>query len=189
VNVRAPSESFLRRALAEARDAEFTYPEVGATRTGELSDGYRIDRYERSLGVGDGRFERAVAALRHWQGHVGAGVRVYPTGAIVETGRPLLLAVRTLRLWSVNPCRVVYTVASDSWFTFAYGTLAGHLECGEVAMSVERGDDSEVVARIVSFSKTVDPLARAAGPLARRFQTRFTDGYLDAIEAASKLER
>jgi len=186
LKVRAPSESLLRRALENARDAAFTYPEVGATRTAELPDGYRVDRYERSLGSADGCFERAVAALRLWQAHIGAGVRIYPPGATVETGGPVLFVVRTLGLWPVLPCRVVYTVESESWFAFAYGTLPGHLECGEVAMSVERGDGGEVVARILSFSKTVDPLARAAGPVARRFQTRFTNGYLDALETASQ---
>lgn len=185
LRLRSPSASHLRRALEDALAAEFTYSEVGATRTADLPDGYRIDRYERSLGAADGRFERYVAALRHWQGHIGAGVRIYPTGAMAEIGKPVLLIARTLGLWSVLPCGVVYTDESDSWFTLAYGTLPGHLECGEVAMSVERTDSGEVVARIVSFSKTVDPLARAAGPLARRIQTRITNGYLDALEASS----
>ncbi len=182
----APSDAFLRRALEDARSGEFSYPEVGATRTAELPAGYRLDCYEQSLGAADGRFERAVAALRQWQGHLGAGVRIYPTGAMVETGKPVLLIARTLGLWSVLPCRVVYTAESDSCFTFAYGTMPGHLECGEVAMSVERGADGDVVVRIVSFSKTVDPLARAAGPLARRIQTRVTNGYLDALERAAQ---
>jgi uncharacterized protein (UPF0548 family) len=186
LRLRSPSASHLRRALEDASTAEFTYPEVGATRTGELPDGYRIDRYERSLGAGNGRFGRAVAALRHWQAHIGAGVRIYPTGAMVETGKPVLLVARTLGLWSVLPCRVVYTVESGSWFILAYGTLPGHLECGEVAMDVERAEDGEVVARILSFSKTVDPLARAAAPLARRIQTRITNGYLDALERAAQ---
>jgi len=185
LRLRSPSAAHLRRALEDAGTAQFSYPEVGATRTADLPDGYRIDRYERSLGAADGRFERAVAALRSWQGHIGAGVRIYPTGAMVETGKPVLLVARTLGLWSVLPCRVVYTAESGSWFTLAYGTLPGHLECGEVAMTVERAEDGEVVARIVSFSKTVDPLARAAGPLARRIQTRVTNGYLDALERAS----
>jgi uncharacterized protein (UPF0548 family) len=58
------------------------------------------------------------------------------------------------------------------------------LERGEVEMSVAR-DGGDVIARIVSFSTTVDPLARIAGPLSRRVQTRFTNGYLDALELAS----
>jgi uncharacterized protein (UPF0548 family) len=186
VRLVAPSLSRLDRALADANAAGFSYAEVGATRTAELPDGYRVDRYERSLGAADGRFESAVAALRRWQAHSGAGLRIYPAGAMADTGESVLFVARILGLWAVLPCRVVYTIENESWFAFAYGTLPGHVEQGEVAMSVEREDGGEVVARIVSFSKTIDPLARAAGPLARRIQTAFTNGYLDALEAASQ---
>ena len=177
----APSDSLLSRVLADARVAKPTYPEVGATNAAQLPAGYRIDHYERRLGSEDGRFERAVAALRRWQAQSGAGIRVVPDGATVEEGGTVLFVVRTFGLWSVLPCRVVYMVEDESRFCFGYGTLPGHLERGEVEMSVAR-EEGEAVARIVSFSRTVDPLARAAGPLSRRAQTRFTNGYLDALE-------
>src|SRR5262249_6266037 len=45
----APSDALLDRVLADARAAKPSYPEVGATRAGELPAGYRIDRYERRL--------------------------------------------------------------------------------------------------------------------------------------------
>ncbi len=178
----APSDSLLDRVLADARAAEPSYPEVGATRAAELPGGYRIDRYERRLGAEPGHFERAVDALLRWQGQVGAGIRVYPDGAPVEEDGTVLFVVRTLGLWSVLPCRVVYVDRGDSRFSFGYGTLPGHLERGEVAMSVERAGSGEVVARIESFSRTVHPLARAVFPLSRRIQTRITNRYLDALE-------
>jgi uncharacterized protein (UPF0548 family) len=184
--LRAPSDALLRRTLEDAREAEFSYPEVGATRTAELPDGYRIERHERYLGAADGRFERAVTALRRGKAQIGAGVDVYPTGALMETGNPVLLVARMLGLWAVLPCRVVYTVEDDSSFTFAYGTLPNHLESGEMAMGVERAAEGQVVARIVAFSKPVDPLARAVGPFAGRIQTRFKHRYLDALETASQ---
>ncbi len=177
----APSDSLLDRILADARAAEPTYGEVGATRDAEPPAGYRIDRYERRLTS----FERAVDALRGWQAQIGAGIRIYPDGAAVEYGATVLFVVRTLGLWSVLPCRVVYVSHDDSRFCFGYGTLPGHLECGEVAMGVERRDGG-VVARIESFSRTVHPLARAVLPISRRIQTRFTNEYLDALETASQ---
>jgi uncharacterized protein (UPF0548 family) len=180
----APSDALLDRALAAARAAEPTYPEVGATRSGQLPAGYRLDRYERRLGSKEGRFEGAVGALRRWQGQIGAGIRVLPAGATVEAGGTVLFVVRTVGLWSILPCRVVYVVEDESRFSFGYGTLPGHLERGEVEMTVAR-EEGEVVARIVSFSKTVDPLARAAGPVSRRFQMLFTAAYLEALERAS----
>ena len=182
----APSDSALDRALADARAAEPSYLEVGATRAAKLPAGYRIDRYERRLGSEDGRFERAVDALRRWQGQIGAGIRVLPAGATVEEGGTVMFVVRTLGLWSILPCRVAYVVEDDSRFCFGYGTLPRHVERGEVAMSVDRAEGGEVVARIESFSRTVHPLARLALPLARRIQTRITNGYLDALERASR---
>jgi uncharacterized protein (UPF0548 family) len=122
--------------------------------------------------------------LRQWRGQTGAGIRVHPDGATVEDGSTVLFIVRTFGLWSVLPCRVVCVEERDAAFRFAYGTLPGHLERGEVSMSVERQGDGEVVARIASFSRTVDSLARAAGPLTRQTQTRFTNGYFDALEQA-----
>ena len=183
----APSDSFLQHALDDARAADVTYGEAGATCSAELPAGYRIDRYEQRLGSGEECFERAVGALQRWQAQIGAGIRIVPSGATVEDGATVLFVVRTFGLWTVLPCRVVYVVEEGSRFAFGYGTLPGHLERGEVAMSVAR-EEGGVVARIVSFSQAVDPLARAARPLSRRAQTRFTNGYLDALETASGVQ-
>jgi uncharacterized protein (UPF0548 family) len=51
-------------------------------------------------------------------------------------------------------------------------------------MTVGR-DDGDVVARIASFSRTVDPLARAASPVIRVIQRRVTNHYLEALATAS----
>lgn len=181
VRLVAPSDALLERTLAEARAATPSYAEVGATRASELPAGYRIDRYERRLG----HFEPAREALRHWQAQIGAGIRIVPAGATVGEGETVLFVVRTLGLWSVLPCRVAYVVEDGSQFCFGYGTLPGHVEQGEVAMSVERGE-GRVVARIESFSRPVHPLARVALPAARRVQARITKGYLDALERVSR---
>jgi uncharacterized protein (UPF0548 family) len=80
---------------------------------------------------------------------------------------------------------VVYVVDEPERFAFAYGTLPGHPEMGEVAFRIERDDKGDVFFRIVSFSRTVDPLARAASPVTRRIQQRVTRRYREAIAAAS----
>jgi uncharacterized protein (UPF0548 family) len=180
-----PSDSDLQRVLEKSRRAELPYEEVGATKGTPLPAGYRLDHYERRLGSEEGRFERAVDALRRWQGHVGAGVRIFPDGATVEIDSTVLFVLRTTGLWAIAPCRVVYVVDEPSRFCFAYGTLPGHPERGEVAMTVSREDAGSVVARIESFSRTVDPLARAASPVTRVIQKRVTNRYLEALAAAS----
>lgn len=180
------SDSDLHRVLEKSREAKLSYAEVGATKSRPLPAGYRLDYYERRLGSEEGRFESAVDALRRWQGQIGAGVQIFPDGATVEIDITVLFVLRTMGLWAVAPCRVVYVVDEPSRFCFAYGTLPGHPERGEVAMSVSR-DDGDVVARIESFSRTVDPLARAASPVTRVIQKRVTNHYLEALATASNV--
>jgi uncharacterized protein (UPF0548 family) len=179
--VRPPSTVELDRLLTEARAAAPTYPEVGATRDAHLPPGYRHDSYERGLGSGDEVFERAVRALRGWQAQIGAGARVWPAGAWVEEGSTAVLLLPVGGLWVLGACRVVYVDESPHGFAFAYGTLPGHPERGEVAFRIERRAADEVVFRIVSFSRTVDPLARLGSPIVRRIQQRVTTRYLAAI--------
>ena len=143
--------------------------------------GYRADHYERRLGAGEHTFERAVAFLESWQAQTGAGVDVFPVSACVEEGTTVLFVLRAFGNWTVAPCRVVYIAPEPDRFSFGYGTLPGHPECGEVAMTVTR----DGTARIDSFSRTVDPLARAVSPLTRRLQKRVTNRYLDALSASS----
>jgi uncharacterized protein (UPF0548 family) len=179
-----PSDDELRRLLEASRRAEVTYAEVGATRA-EMPAGYRIDRYERRIGTGEGLFEKAVEVLRAWEAQRGAGVDVFPRDARAVDGSTVLFVLRAFGLWTVAPCRIVYVDERRSRFRFGYGTLPGHAERGAVAMPVSCDGAGIVTARIDSFSRTVDPLARAALPLTRVLQKRVTSGYLDALFAAS----
>jgi uncharacterized protein (UPF0548 family) len=185
MRLRRPSATGLERLLAQARSAAPTYPEVGATRDARLPAGYRHDTYERHLGRGAEVFDLAAAAVRAWQAQVGAGVELFPPGARVGDEQTVVLLFRVLGLWAALPCRVVYFEGEPDRFAFAYGTLPGHPECGEVRFAVERDAAGEVVFRIRSFSRTVDPLARVGSPVTRRIQVRVTQRYLDAIAAAA----
>jgi uncharacterized protein (UPF0548 family) len=186
LRIRRPSPSEIGRLLAEAREGAPTYPEVGATRDANLPSGYRHDFYEHRLGRGEAVFGRAVEALRAWRAQSGAGAHVLPPGARVDEGSTAVLLLRVGGLWTTLPCRVIYVDEAPEGFAFAYGTLPGHPEKGEVAFRIDREDDSdEIVFRIVSFSRTVDPLARLAAPITRAIQRRVTSRYLEAIAEAS----
>src|SRR5262249_266840 len=153
LRVRRPSDSEIDRLLTEAREASPTYPEVGATRDAQLPSGYSHDFYERRLGQGAAVFARAGAALRGWPVAIGAGVRALPHGAEVGDGGTVMLLIRVGGLWAPLPCRVVYADEGPEGYAFAYGTLPGHPEKGEVAFRVERSNTSdEVFFRVVSFS-------------------------------------
>jgi uncharacterized protein (UPF0548 family) len=186
LRLRRPSAAEIDRFLAEARGAEPTYPEVGRTRAEHLPPGYRHDRYERRLAPGDETFGRAAAALRAWRAQIGAGARVFPEGARADRDGTVVMLIRVGGLWAVLPCRVVYVDDEPQRFGFAYGTLPGHPEQGEASFRIERDESGDVFFRIVSFSRTVDPLARLASPVTRLIQQRVTRRYLDAIAAASR---
>jgi uncharacterized protein (UPF0548 family) len=183
-----PSAEDLARLLANAKAADLSYAEAGATRNSPLPAGYRLGRYERPLSSNEGVFERAVRALRGWKAHVGAGVEIVPDDAHVTVGQTILLVIKTAGFWAAAPCRVVYVVDDPNQFSFAYGTLPGHPEQGEAAMIVERNETGSVVFRIVSFSRAVDPLARLGSPFTRLIQRRVTNRYLQALATASELE-
>jgi len=173
--------------LAKAKAADLSYPEACATRDSPLPAGYRVDRYERRLGSDENVFERAVEALRGWEAHVGAGVEIVPAGARVTVDETVLLLIKAAGFWAVAPCRVVYVGDEPNRFNFAYGTLPGHPEQGEAAMIVERNEAGSVVFGIVSFSRTVDPLARLGSPVSRLIQRRVTNRYVQALARASEV--
>jgi len=127
-----------------------------------------------------------VAALRRWGAQTGGGLTVFPGGSLVEPEATVLLMIRGSGLWAVAPCRVVYVQDGDDRFSFAYGTLPGHPECGEASFVVERRADETIVFRVASFSRPVDPLARLGRPCSRRLQRRVTKRYLTAIAAAAR---
>lgn len=185
--LRRPSPDALGRLLEQAQGADVTYAEVGATNGDGRPSGYGHDLDEGLLGDGPETFERSVAELRHWQAHIGAGIEVLPRGAAVAEDDPGLLLIQAAGLWTVAPFRVVYVVEEPDSFRFAYGTLPGHPERGEASFAVTRNDDDEVLIRLASFSRPVDPIARLAKPLARRIQRRYTLGYLDALRDAVAL--
>jgi len=171
--------------LASATKTRPTYPEVGATGDARMPVGYRHDRDTTRLGRGEDVFERAVSALREWRVQAGVGIEVVPSDARVDEQETVVLLIRVAGLWALAPCRVVYVEQKPTSFAFAYGTLPGHPERGEVAFKVER-DHAEVMFSVRSFSRPADVLARAASPVTRRLQRRVTLRYLEALRAAAR---
>ena len=186
LRLRKPSQHALEELLTQARAAALTYSEVGATRGGSLPAGFRHDRYELRVGEGSDLFERAVQALRKWQPQKGAGVEVVPRDASVGENETVILLLRAAGLWAPAPCRVIYVVDQADQFGFAYGTLPGHPETGEVAFMVSQDSAEGIDFRVTSFSRSVDPLARLAAPITRWVQKRVTRRYLTALMQAAR---
>ena len=184
--LRAPSDQQIRRFISSQGEQPFSYPEVGASRHGDVErvEGYTIDRHRVKLGVGDNTFERAVDALRQWR-HFDLGwVRIVPPEIPIEIGVTVAVLAKLFAFWSLNACRIVYVIDEDApikRFGFAYGTLRDHAERGEERFTIEwQGNDDSVWYDILAFSQP-NLLAKLGYPLTRRLQKKFARDSLAAM--------
>jgi uncharacterized protein (UPF0548 family) len=172
---RKPSEQRIRDFLARQEREPFSYPEVGASREGTPA-GYDLDHNRVLLGTGQAVFEAASAALRRWEMFPGPWTRIEPAGAPIKEGTVVAMLARVFCLWWLNACRIVYVLDEREpvrRFGFAYGTLPGHVECGEERFSIEWHADDTVWYDLRAFSRPRYWMVRLAYPLARRLQRRF----------------
>src|SRR5207342_1789750 len=92
-------------------------------------------------------------------------------------GTVVAILIRHFGFWSLNGCRVVYTVGDgdrEATAGFAYGTLTNHAESGEELFEVFLNPQTDIVTyRIRAVSSPQAMLARLGQPLARRLQARF----------------
>ena len=158
--LRRLSPTQLQNCLAASVKDDPSYPEVGATVSGELPSGYRHDHDCREL-VGPDAFERAAEGLRHWSAHEGAGIQIYPRRQRLEQEATILAIMSVGPAQMVAPCRIVRVIDTVDRFGFAYGTLPGHPECGEEAFLVESAGDLARF-RIIAFSRPEDRLQRVS---------------------------
>ncbi|EKA61967.1 hypothetical protein B277_04387 [Janibacter hoylei PVAS-1] len=139
--------------------------------------GFAELRRSRRVGSGLADFERAADALLTWQMHR----RATASHERVETGAVAELRLGVGRLGLRAPVRVVDVVDEPTRRGFAYGTLPGHPEGGEESFVVELGETGDVTLTITAVSRPSSRLARLAGQVGRRVQSRITDRYLSAL--------
>jgi uncharacterized protein (UPF0548 family) len=169
--------------LAVARDADLTYPEVGATGGSTLPGGYRHVHLVRTVGRGDAAFAAARDAVAGWQMHRGAGLRVAATTSTAQVGSTVVVGVGVGALRLLGPCRVVEVVDEPDRAGFAYGTLPGHPETGEERFEVtRRSEDVDLV--VTAFSRPATWYSRLGGPVSRAVQDGVTRRYATAVERA-----
>ena len=149
----------------------------GGTPPEQLRDGaWRILDEAIVLGEGNGCSREASNRLLTWRAHRHAGVRV---GAW-RTATPGDV-VRIRFAGTTSPCLILRADTRERETRLVYGTLPGHVECGEEAFSVEVGDDGVVRGRIVAFSVHAWWLAKLGAPVARAVQTLITRRYLEGL--------
>lgn len=153
----------------------FTYDEVGATRRiRELPPpGYHFFRVRTRVGDGPPALAAAGEAVLGWRMHRAMGVRMDATAERAAPGVRVMVGLGAGR-WRIHaPCEVVWTVREPHRVGFAYGTLAGHPECGEESFVVERESDGSVWLSVTAFSRAASWYMRAAGPLGRALQRAY----------------
>ncbi len=166
--------------LERYRDAEFSYPDVGASRGGTPPPGYRILHRRRRLGPGVS-LERAAESLLTWRVHAKVGLR--PT-ASTPRAAPGVVVVSSLGVGPLRlpaPCRVVWTVEEEDRAGFAYGTLRGHPESGEESFLLERAGDGRVWFTVSAFSRPGRWYTRLGWPVTALLQRVFAEAYGRAL--------
>jgi uncharacterized protein (UPF0548 family) len=177
------SDDRLGAVLRDAGGREPTYDAVGATRTGEAPEGFRVGRL--TVDVAGGAFADGVRVLRGWEVHRGAGAPVFPADAVLAEGATVVVTLRLAPslVTMVAPCRVVYVTDEPDRFGFGYGTLPGHPEAGEEAFHVVRTPEG-IRFEIDVLWRPIHPLVRLGGPVSRWIQAAMTRRYLSAFRSA-----
>lgn len=183
-----PAPKRIERFFALQRNRTFSYREVGHTRKG-APPGYQVDHNRVQIGEGRAAFARAVEAMRNWKMFDLGWISAHPPTTPIVPGATVVLRIRHFGFWSLNACRIAYTIDDEGpvvRFGFAYGTLPDHGEKGEERFMVEwHHDDGSVWYDILAFSKPNHTLAKLGQPLARRLQKRFVRDSKRAMAKAA----
>ena len=188
--VKRPSFAEVREFLNGQQLLSLSYRAAGSTRDNSAPAGFNVDHNRIRLGAGAHAFEKAVEAVARWKMFdIGWVELLYPDSPI-KAGVVVGVLVKVMGLWTLNACRVIYTIDEESpvrRFGFAYGTLPGHAESGEERFSVEwRDADDSVWYDLYAFSRPRHPLARLGYPVSRMFQKRFAaDSKLAMVKAVN----
>jgi uncharacterized protein (UPF0548 family) len=181
-----PAPAFIEEFLRESQTLPLSYEPIGIAK--QSPPGFTIDEAVGSLGHGLATFERARNALSQWRHFNLEWVELIPRNAGIEPETVVAVLVRHLGFWSLNGCRVLYSIGdheSRAAFGFAYGTLTNHAEMGEELFEVEMNPKTEeVIYRIRAVAKPRALPARIGYPITRLLQARFRRDSIVAMRKA-----
>jgi uncharacterized protein (UPF0548 family) len=178
-----PTASDFENFFEHSRELPLSYHSVGIARAGGA--GFRFDTASAVIGKGAAVFARAQQALREWRQIDFGWVMLFPPQAPLEPGTVVAVQVEHLGFWSLNGCRIVYSVGDGQRsFGFAYGTLTNHAEMGEEIFEVSMTESDDVIYHIRAASKPRAMLARIGYPYTRLSQARFRRDSIAAMKRA-----
>lgn len=168
-------------AAPETGDAGDTARTVADRLRGE---GFSVLNRSRVIGHGQDDLDHAVQNLLSGRAHRAAGAPVYRHGTALSVVHPLQVG----DVLTVTPGRGLLTPLDSSCLVLVagptemvYGTLPGHMECGEERFAVTLDADGTVTASMTAFSRPGNLLTRLAGPVGRAVQTRMADAYISGM--------
>jgi uncharacterized protein (UPF0548 family) len=190
-SLRRPSSAMIGEFLAAQSKLGLTYSSVGATANVPPA-GYVVDHSRIKLGEGEEVFSAARSALARWEQFRLGWVEAWPTETPIRAGEAVAVIARSLGLWWLNACRIVYVIDEPGplpRFGFAYGTLPDHAAMGEERFLIEWDQVSGAVwYDILAFSRPHQLLTRLGYASMRRAQRRFRKESAAAMSRAVKRE-
>lgn len=186
LSLRQPDPAALQHFLDSQRELDFTYQDLGAT-SRQPPAGYVVDHTRARLGDGERVFVAAKSALESWQQFQLGWLYAWPPNAPLRPGQVVAIVAKSLGLWWLNACRIVYLTDEEEEqgqrnFGFAYGTLPDHAGSGEERFLIEMDDDDAVWYDILAFSRPHQALARIGYPYVRRLQKSFGQQSAEAMQ-------
>ena len=183
-SIRRPSLSQIEQFIQESKNLALSYHPIGIAN--QNPSGFVADEAIAVIGSGRDAFERTKTALIKWKQFDLGWVELFPRGASIEPGSDVAVLAYHLGFWSLNGCRVVYTIddREGARFGFAYGTLTNHAECGEEIFEVSLNERDEVIYRIRAVSKPRAAFTRIGYPITRTLQARFRRDSIRAMRKA-----
>jgi len=185
---RRPYQREIEELITRSRSLRLSYAPIGIAK--ESPRGFKVDEASAVIGQGKEVFERAKLALTEWRQFELGWVELFPHAASIEPGTVVAVLVHHhFGIWSLNGCRIVYSIADETpaieTFGFGYGTLTNHAEMGEEIFAVSMDPVSQAVTyNIRAASRPRATLARLGYPYARYCQSRFRKDSLAAMRRA-----
>lgn len=182
LSIQHPSPKQIETFIERSGNLSLSYHPVGIASA--ESAGFKVDEIRATLGKGEATFALAKLALLEWKQFDLGWVELFPRDAPVETDTNVAVLVHHLGCWSLNGCRVVYSIEDPARFGYAYGTLTNHAECGEEIFEVSLNQNDEVIYRIRAVSRPRAAFTRIGYPITRMFQAKFRRDSAQAMRIA-----
>lgn len=150
-------------------------------------EGFHHLSHSRVIGHGTADRDRALANLFSGRAHHLAGAPLHRHGTPLSPQAPLVAG----DLVTVTPGRGLLTPLDSACLvltagpsSLVYGTLPGHVECGEEYFGVTLNEDGTVTATVSAFSRPGRLVTRLGGAVGRRIQARMATAYIRGMGAA-----